>query len=151
MVGSVEPPQIFTTLCPMANTLSLRGLMASRRPLGLGQGVMLMFACPFGFDSRGFDWIPKLANRATFGVVIGWGHFLASNPLKSSPTPMRSKQDSALRGLNGITLLAGGSVMPMLVGLVLTPGGSTGFDASKQGHFRQGYFSRCHQQPRRRI
>ena len=28
--------------------------------------------------------------------------------------------------------------------LVSTPGGSTGSDASKQGYFRQGYFSRCY-------
>ncbi len=30
---------------------------------------MPMFACPFGFDSRGFDWILKLANRTVFRVV----------------------------------------------------------------------------------
>ena len=34
--------------------------------------------------------------------------------------------------------------MSMFVGLALTPGGSTGSDASKQDYLRQGYFSRCH-------
>jgi len=97
-------------------------------------------AYPVWLRLQGVRLDPKLANGAIFRVVIGWGHFLAPNPLKSPPTlcPKANTNSSIgaeLASPQGGDCDAGG----LRVRLAPTPGGSTGSDASKQG-----YFSRCH-------
>jgi hypothetical protein len=79
------PSNLGQKLCPMANTLSLRGLNGitpSSSPW-LGGDADVCLSVRLRLQGVRLD--SKLANGVLFRVVIGWGHFLAPNPLKSSP------------------------------------------------------------------